>query len=103
VAGDGALAARLGREGIPAANAREVVDLVRAGDREATRLVRDAGRSLGEVLASAVNFFNPRVIVIGATSPAPTSSCWPGSVRWCSAARPAPSGSSPASSATGQE
>ena len=29
------------------------------------RLVRQAGRELGEVLASSVNFFNPGVIVIG--------------------------------------
>ena len=29
------------------------------------RMVRDAGRSLGEVLAGTVNFFNPAVIVIG--------------------------------------
>ena len=28
-------------------------------------MVREAGRALGEVLAACVNFFNPRVIVIG--------------------------------------
>jgi predicted NBD/HSP70 family sugar kinase len=28
-------------------------------------MVRDAGRSLGLVLAAAVNFFNPAIIVIG--------------------------------------
>ena len=28
-------------------------------------MVRDAGRTLGEVLAGTVNFFNPAVIVIG--------------------------------------
>jgi predicted NBD/HSP70 family sugar kinase len=65
VAGGGALAARLSAEGIEADNARDVVKLVRAGDGTATRMVRDAGRRLGEVLASCVNFFNPRVIVIG--------------------------------------
>ena len=31
----------------------------------AVRMVREAGRSLGEVLAGCVNFFNPAVIVIG--------------------------------------
>jgi len=46
-------------------NARDVVNLVRVGDPEAIRAVRDAGRRLGEVLASCVNFFNPQVIVIG--------------------------------------
>ena len=33
--------------------------------RARSRLVREAGRCLGEVLAECVNFFNPRVIVIG--------------------------------------
>ena len=32
---------------------------------ERRQLVRDAGRYLGEVLAGAVNFFNPGAIVIG--------------------------------------
>ena len=39
--------------------------LVRAGDAMAVRMVREAGRSLGEVLAACVNFFNPGVIVVG--------------------------------------
>ena len=65
VAGGRALAARLREQGVDAANAREVVRLVRAGDPAATQAVRKAGRQLGEVLASCVNFFNPRVIVIG--------------------------------------
>ena len=38
---------------------------VRADDVTAVRMVREAGRSLGEVLAGCVNFFNPGVIVIG--------------------------------------
>ena len=38
---------------------------VRADDATAVRMVREAGRSLGEVLAGCVNFFNPGVIVIG--------------------------------------
>jgi predicted NBD/HSP70 family sugar kinase len=42
-----------------------VVDLVQAGHAGAIRMVRDAGRTLGEVLAGTVNFFNPAVIVIG--------------------------------------
>ncbi len=44
---------------------REVVALVRAGDATAVRMVREAGRSLGVVLAACVNFFNPGVIVLG--------------------------------------
>ncbi len=65
VAGGHALAQRLAAEGADTANSRDVVRLVRAGDATAMRMVRDAGRSLGEVLAGTVNFFNPAVIVIG--------------------------------------
>jgi predicted NBD/HSP70 family sugar kinase len=65
VAGGRALAQRLAAEGIEAANSRDVVQLVRAGDPVAIRMVREGGRALGEVLASCVNFFNPAVIVIG--------------------------------------
>jgi predicted NBD/HSP70 family sugar kinase len=65
VAGGQALAKRLAAEGADTANSRDVVRLVRAGDATAMRMVRDAGRSLGEVLAGTVNFFNPEVIVIG--------------------------------------
>jgi predicted NBD/HSP70 family sugar kinase len=65
VAGGQALAQRLAAEGAETANSRDVVQLVRAGDATAMRMVREAGRSLGEVLAGTVNFFNPAVIVIG--------------------------------------
>ena len=33
--------------------------------RSAARMVREAGRSLGRVLAGSVNFFNPAVIILG--------------------------------------
>ena len=65
VAGGGALARRLTETGIEAQDSRDVVRLVRADETVAVRMVREAGRSLGEVLASCVNFFNPGVIVIG--------------------------------------
>jgi predicted NBD/HSP70 family sugar kinase len=65
VAGGQAIADRLRAHGVPVASAREVVQLVLAGHRDATREVREAGRLLGQVLAAAVNFFNPAVIVIG--------------------------------------
>ena len=65
MAGGGALARRLTEAGIEAHDSRDVVRLVRAGDAGAVRMVREAGRYLGEVLASCVNFFNPGVIVIG--------------------------------------
>jgi predicted NBD/HSP70 family sugar kinase len=65
VAGGRALARRLTEAGLPAAGSRDVVRLARAAEPAAVRLVRDAGRSLGHVLANCVNFFNPAVIVIG--------------------------------------
>jgi predicted NBD/HSP70 family sugar kinase len=64
VAGGRALAARLRESGTPADSARDVVRLVAAGHPEATRLVRDAGREIGAVLAAVVNLFNPAVVVV---------------------------------------
>jgi predicted NBD/HSP70 family sugar kinase len=60
VAGGWALAEQLGVPGIP-----DVIRLFRDGDPVATAAIRAAGRQLGEVLATAVNSFNPAVIVIG--------------------------------------
>ena len=65
VAGGQALADALTAGDIPAEHSRDVVELVRAGNPTAIRMVREAGRTLGEVLAGTVNFFNPGVIVIG--------------------------------------
>jgi predicted NBD/HSP70 family sugar kinase len=65
VASGGALARELEASGIEAKDTRDVVALVRAGNPQALTLVRQAGRLVGEVLAGAVNFFNPSVIVIG--------------------------------------
>lgn len=65
VAGGAALSARLTEAGVPAADSRDVVGLVRAGNTQAVQLIRQAGREVGDVLAAIVNFFNPAVIVIG--------------------------------------
>jgi predicted NBD/HSP70 family sugar kinase len=65
VAGGQALATRLSAAGVEATNSRDVVRLVHEGNASATRMVRGAGVTLGEVLAGTVNFFNPAVIVIG--------------------------------------
>jgi predicted NBD/HSP70 family sugar kinase len=65
VAGGRALAMRLAAEGYPAADSRDVVRLVNEGNAVAIRIVREAGRTIGEVLAACVNFFNPGVILIG--------------------------------------
>ncbi|WP_031066171.1 ROK family protein [Streptomyces sp. NRRL WC-3742] len=65
VAGGAALAARLREEGMDAADGRDVVRLVRSGNPKAIQLIRQAGRDIGDVLATLVNFFNPGVIIIG--------------------------------------
>src|SRR5690606_7735975 len=65
VAGGAALDRKLTELGFPAESAADVVALVQNGNTQALRLVREAGRLIGEVLASLVNFFNPEVIVIG--------------------------------------
>jgi predicted NBD/HSP70 family sugar kinase len=65
VAGGAALAARLAQLGLDAASGSDVVRLVKSGNRDAVRMVREAGRAVGEVLASLVNFFNPDTVVLG--------------------------------------
>lgn len=65
VAGGASMAAALRGAGVEARGSRDVVSLMRAGDLRATRLVRQAGREVGAVMASIVNFFNPSVIVLG--------------------------------------
>jgi predicted NBD/HSP70 family sugar kinase len=65
LAGGGALARQLREVGLEARGSRDIVDYVRAGEVTAVRLVRDAGRMIGEVLAGLVNFHNPSAIVVG--------------------------------------
>ena len=65
VASGPAIAAGLRREGVEAASGAEVVELVRRGDVDAIRAVRQAGRDIGEVLTTCVSLINPSVIAIG--------------------------------------
>lgn len=65
VASGSAIAARLAASGVPARTSSDVVALARTGSVDAVRLIRQAGRDIGEVLATAVSLFNPSVIVIG--------------------------------------
>jgi predicted NBD/HSP70 family sugar kinase len=65
VASGAAVATRLREAGVDAASSRDVVALVKGGSVLATQLVREAGRTVGDVLASAVSLLNPSVIVIG--------------------------------------
>ncbi|NYJ00237.1 putative NBD/HSP70 family sugar kinase [Nocardioides thalensis] len=60
-----ALADAIRAAGVEVAADADVVRLVRAGDPEAVKAVRQSGRDLGEVLAALVNLVNPSVIVIG--------------------------------------
>jgi predicted NBD/HSP70 family sugar kinase/biotin operon repressor len=65
VAGERALAAllrpRLGRD----VTARDLIELIDTGDLGATRLVNDAGRAIGRVLADLCNALNPEAIILG--------------------------------------
>jgi predicted NBD/HSP70 family sugar kinase len=65
LASGGAMARQLRDKGLDATDSRAVVELARAGEAHAVRLVRDSGRLIGEVLAASVNLYNPSVIVIG--------------------------------------
>ncbi|MEV0621567.1 ROK family transcriptional regulator [Nonomuraea sp. NPDC050404] len=65
VAGGASMAAALRGAGVEVSGSRDVVELMRAGDLRATRLVRQAGREVGAVMAAIVNFFNPSLIVVG--------------------------------------
>lgn len=64
-AGGGAMAARLRAGGLDTHTSLDVVREVRAGRPEAVQLIREAGRTVGGVLATCVNMLNPAVIVIG--------------------------------------
>ena len=65
VASGSALARRLRSLGIDATGSRDVVALARAGRVEAIQLLRQAGRDIGEVLATCVSLLNPSVVVVG--------------------------------------
>lgn len=65
VASGAALVRDLRAVGVAVATPTDVVTL--AGDAEptVTRMLREAGRATGELLATVVNFFNPDALVIG--------------------------------------
>jgi predicted NBD/HSP70 family sugar kinase len=65
VAAGPALATALRARGLEARHGQDVVDLVRAGDGDAIAVVRQAGRDIGDVVATMVNLINPSVVVIG--------------------------------------
>ncbi|MGC4153396.1 MAG: ROK family transcriptional regulator [Propionicimonas sp.] len=59
------LAERLSAQGSPAVTATDIVALVRSGDKAALQVMREAGRTAGEVLAGVVSLLNPSVIAVG--------------------------------------
>jgi len=65
IAGGAALAKALTAAGQPATDVHDVAARLRAGDRTALSLVRQAGRDVGDVLASIVDFLDPAVVVFG--------------------------------------
>ncbi|MFF4014182.1 ROK family protein [Streptomyces sp. NPDC001843] len=64
VASGGAVARRLAEAGVPAASGSDVRDLLAAGHPEAAALAREAGRRVGDVLATVVTLLNPGVLMI---------------------------------------
>jgi predicted NBD/HSP70 family sugar kinase len=65
IAGGWALVRSLQETGRAVGHVRDVVELANHGDPEARRLIRESGRYVGEVLATAVNLLNPAVLVVG--------------------------------------
>jgi predicted NBD/HSP70 family sugar kinase len=68
-ASGGALARQLADAGHQVSTAREVADLIAAGDPLAIRLTERAGHLLGDVLATSVALLNPAVLVLGGLIP----------------------------------
>lgn len=60
-----AIAAWMSEHGSPAETSRDVLAAGLRGDPVAIHGIRQAGRDLGEVLATVVNLLNPSVVVIG--------------------------------------
>lgn len=65
LASGSAIARSLADQGLDAIDSADVVQLIRAGNTAAIAAVRQAGRDVGEVLATVVNLLNPSVIVLG--------------------------------------
>jgi predicted NBD/HSP70 family sugar kinase len=65
VASGRAIAARLGELGHPAHSGRDVGALLARGNPEAAGLTQEAGRLIGEVMATVVCVLNPEVVVVG--------------------------------------
>lgn len=65
VASGMALVDELREKGLEVETIRDVVEAISHGDFQASAAAREAGRNIGEVLATCVSLFNPSLIVIG--------------------------------------
>lgn len=65
VASGRAIARTLADLGKPAVSASDVAGYLAAGDADAIRLTREAGRVIGEVVAMVVSLLNPGEVVVG--------------------------------------
>lgn len=64
IASGGAVARRLAEAGVRAASGSDVRDLLASGHPDAVGLAREAGRRVGDVLATVVTLLNPGVLMI---------------------------------------
>lgn len=64
-AGGWAIARDLAEAGLEVQTSEQIVALTRSGNPEAVKLVRQAGRVLGEVVADVIGVLNPSVVVVG--------------------------------------
>jgi predicted NBD/HSP70 family sugar kinase len=60
-----AVARALAAQGVEAESGADVLRLVAGGNLQAIQALRQAGRDVGDVLATVVNLLNPSVIVVG--------------------------------------
>ncbi|MBD1542130.1 ROK family transcriptional regulator [Arthrobacter sp. IA7] len=60
-----AVARTLAAQGVEAGGGADVLRLVAEGNLQAIQALRQAGRDVGDVLATVVNLMNPSVIVVG--------------------------------------
>ncbi|WP_291052864.1 ROK family protein [Herbiconiux sp.] len=65
LAGTPAIVRALRDDGLELETGAEVVDLVRQGNLDAARHVRESGRAIGEMLNACVSILNPSIIVVG--------------------------------------
>jgi predicted NBD/HSP70 family sugar kinase len=65
VASGRAVARELSELGMAVSSGREVRELLRVGNADAARLTQQAGRRIGEVMATVVCLLNPTVVLIG--------------------------------------